>query len=375
MFLRGVNSFKNICVHSRGCISNLAMLPSELYLMSIEKPSYKQIYKSIDQPIDKSIYEYSIFPKRNVSKQNVSKPILNLLSNYSTELFSTDVNIVEVSPRDGLQNVKKTISTEDKKTLINKLVGTGITNIEATSFVSSKAIPQLADSEEIVNHCHQLKRYNDLLNFSVLVPNGYGFNKARSNSVSDIAIFTAASETFCKKNIGCTIDESLNRYRDICLDAQLDTNRFKIRGYVSCIAGCPYEGDIDVDEVVRVSTDLINMGCYEVSLGDTIGVGTPEQISDILDRLLEHISKRDIAVHFHDTYGNALDNISVALGKGIRTIDGSVGGLGGCPFAPGSSGNVATEDVVKMLNDKGYYTGIDLRKLENVAEFAKRLVE
>ena len=237
----------------------------------------------------------------------------NILRRISTQI-NQNYKIVEVSPRDGLQNIKRFIPTEDKKKLIKKLVDFGLKDIEVTSFVSKKAVPQMADAEEIINYCHDLNVDYPDVNFIALTPNKIGFNKAIECGVKNVAIFTAASETFCKKNIGCSIDESLDKYRDICLNADDD---IKIRGYVSCIAGCPYEGYIDIDEVVRVSRELLDMGCYEISLGDTIGIGIPEQIFNILDNILNYIPKDKIAVHFHDTNGNAIDNIRVAIDKGI----------------------------------------------------------
>lgn len=291
-----------------------------------------------------------------------------------TSYYIKQPKIVEVSPRDGLQNVSNYIPYQSKKLLISKLINAGIKNIEATSFVSKKLVPQMSDSKDIMIYCNNLQRKFPDVNFSALTPNMLGYNKACKYGVANIAIFTAASETFCKKNIGCTIESSLERYGEICLKAKSDTVKRTIRGYVSCIAGCPYEGDIDVERVVEVSKSLIDMGCDEVSLGDTIGVGTPTQISTILDSVLEYIPNNNIAVHFHDTYGNALDNIEIALSKDIMTIDSSVGGLGGCPFAKGAPGNVATEDVVKLLYSKGYTTGIDWNKLIDACKYAKSLL-
>ncbi len=279
--------------------------------------------------------------------------------------------IVEVSPRDGLQNISNFVPTENKKKIIKNLVQLGLKDIEVTSFVSKQKVPQMADAEEIINYCHKLNiKYPDV-NFIALTPNKVGYNKAIECGAKNLAIFTAVSETFCKKNIGCSIDESLDRYRDICLNSPDD---IKIRGYLSCIAGCPYEGNINIDNIVRVTKELFNMGCYEISLGDTIGVGTPQQISYILDEILKYIPKEIIAVHFHDTNGNAISNINVAIEKGIKIIDSSIAGIGGCPCAPGAPGNVATEDVLKLFEKKKIETHIDLNNTNKLIGYINNLI-
>ncbi|MEP4891820.1 MAG: hydroxymethylglutaryl-CoA lyase [Aliiglaciecola sp.] len=274
-----------------------------------------------------------------------------------TSSYPTQVKIVEVGPRDGLQNEKQQIPLANKLQLIDDLTRAGVKFIEAGSFVSPKWVPQMADSSELFN---KLKRQSGMT-YSALTPNLQGYNNAKTAKVDEVAIFGAASETFSQKNINCSIAESLARFVPIVEQAKQD--KIPVRGYVSCVLGCPYEGDIAPQKVAEVSQQLLAMGCYEVSLGDTIGVGTPIKTQNMLDVVQQVIPKDKIAVHFHDTYGQALANILIALQQGISTIDSAVAGLGGCPYAKGASGNVATEDVVFMLNGMGINTGINIDKL------------
>ncbi|MFK3865928.1 hydroxymethylglutaryl-CoA lyase [Pseudoalteromonas rhizosphaerae] len=265
------------------------------------------------------------------------------------------VRIVEVGARDGLQN-ERAVTTQDKVTLINALADAGIKDIEAGAFVSPKWVPQMADSSDVISAL-------DLptANLTALTPNLKGAEAAHAVGIKEFAIFTAASEAFCQKNINCSIDQSIARFTDVMAFAK--SHNIRVRGYVSCVLGCPYEGDIDPQRVLQVCQKLLDLGCYEVSLGDTIGVGTAKKVDELLDVLLAEIDKSLLAVHFHDTYGQALTNIYTALKRGIATVDSAVAGLGGCPYAKGASGNVATEDVVYLLQGLGIEHGIDLERL------------
>ncbi|MDX1360416.1 hydroxymethylglutaryl-CoA lyase [Pseudoalteromonas tetraodonis] len=269
--------------------------------------------------------------------------------------FANKVRIVEVGARDGLQN-EKTVSTEDKVTLINALAGAGLKDIEAGAFVSPKWVPQMADSSEVINALDLPE-----INLSALTPNLKGAQAAHAVGIKEFAIFTAASEAFCQKNINCSIAQSIDRFSEVMTFAK--ANNIRVRGYVSCVLGCPYEGDVNPQVVLNVAQKLLALGCYEVSLGDTIGVGTAGKVTELLTLLLKHIDKSKLAVHFHDTYGQALTNIYAALSLGISTVDAAVAGLGGCPYAKGASGNVATEDVVYLLQGLGIEHGIDLKRL------------
>lgn len=275
----------------------------------------------------------------------------------------TTVKIVEVGPRDGLQNEAQIISTQDKIALIERLSETGLRYIEATSFVSKQWIPQLGDAEEVM----QGLRRNPKVIYSALVPNMQGFDRALLVEINEVAVFTAASETFNQKNIHCTIDESIQRFEPVLAKAREE--KIKVRGYISCALGCPYEGDIAPEKVAQIAKILYEKGCYEISLGDTIGVGTVNKVNAMLDAVMKEIPIEAIAVHFHDTYGQALVNIYAALQKGIAIIDSAVAGLGGCPYAKGASGNVATEDVLYFLNGLGIKTDIDIQKIVDVANF------
>jgi len=276
---------------------------------------------------------------------------------------SSDIKIVEVGPRDGLQNEANLLPVEHKVEFINQLSETGLTHIEAGSFVSAKWVPQMASSDEVFK---QIKRVPSVT-YAALTPNLTGLQSAIESGVDEIAVFTAASELFCKTNINCSIDESIDRFKPLISLA--NEHNIKVRGYVSCIMGCPYEGDIQPQNVLETSRKLLELGCYEISLGDTIGVGTANRVKSLLKLLKREFKTDQLAVHFHDTYGQALTNIYASLDEGITTIDTSVAGLGGCPYAKGASGNMATEDVVYMLNGLGLSTGVDLNKLIVAGKF------
>jgi hydroxymethylglutaryl-CoA lyase len=277
--------------------------------------------------------------------------------------FPKKVTIVEVSPRDGLQNEKMIVPTEVKIDFINQLSKTGLSVIEATSFVSPKWIPQLADHEIVFAKIDK----SQSISYPVLVPNVKGLQSAMKVGVKDIAVFTTPSEEFSKHNTNTSVAESMQKIREIMEIAS--SNNIKVRGYLSCVLGCPYEGEISPEQVTSLAVELMQMGCYEISLGDTIGVGTPFKTKRLIETIQQEIPVDNLAVHFHDTFGQALANIYVALEMGIHTIDSSVAGLGGCPYAKGASGNVATEDVVYLLQGLGIQTGIDLQKLINVGRF------
>ena len=267
------------------------------------------------------------------------------------------VTLVEVGPRDGLQNEQQIIPLAAKLELIDDLGAAGMRVIEAGSFVNPKWIPQMADSEDVFAGIAR----REGVRYTCLTPNLRGLERALAAGVDEVAVFGAASEAFSQKNINCGIDDSLARFADVMSAAQ--QAKIPVRGYVSCVLGCPYEGDIDPAVVAHVTGKLLDMGCYEVSLGDTIGTGTAGSMATLLQVLLAQYPADKIAVHCHDTYGQALSNILVALQHGIATVDASVAGLGGCPYAKGASGNVATEDVVYMLQGMGIATGLDLDKL------------
>lgn len=284
--------------------------------------------------------------------------------------YPASVRIVEVGPRDGLQNEKHPISTADKIELIQRLAQAGISHIEAGSFVSPKWVPQMADSLKVIQGITR----RDTVRYAALTPNKRGFDQAIEARANEVAIFAAASESFSQKNINCSIEESLQRFEEIMTAAK--AQNIPVRGYVSCILGCPYEGAITPDnaeshftKVKQVTQKLLALGCYEVSLGDTIGTGTPKFTEQLLRTLLEDIPRQQLAVHFHDTYGQALSNILVALQQGITTIDASIAGLGGCPYAKGASGNVATEDVLYMLEGMNIKSGIDLDSLISIGNW------
>lgn len=283
---------------------------------------------------------------------------LQIAKNYSTIVkYPKRVRIVEVGPRDGLQNEPDLVSTDVKLELINRLSNAGLKTIEATSFVSPKWVPQMSDHMEILKTLSGETK----VNYPVLVPNVKGLESAIEAGAKEIAVFSTASEAFAKKNTNCTISESLKRISDIAKVAQV--HKIKIRGYVSCVVGCPYEGKIKPDQVVPLVKALNDMGCYEISLGDTIGVGTPGSFRTLLDRVVEILPANRIAMHCHDTYGQALVNVLTSLEYGINVVDSSVAGLGGCPYAKGATGNLATEDLVYMLHGMGIETGVNLSSL------------
>jgi hydroxymethylglutaryl-CoA lyase len=267
------------------------------------------------------------------------------------------VRIVEVGPRDGLQNEKTLVPAPTKVALINRLVSAGLDTVEATSFVSPKWVPQLADAAEV----YAALRPKPGLRLPVLVPNLQGYARARAVGVTEVAVFTAASEAFNQRNINASIAESIERFKPVLERAQSDG--VAVRGYVSTVLGCPYQGAVAVSDVVRVARDLHRLGCYEISLGDTIGIGTPRAARSMLEAVAAEVPMPALAVHFHDTRGQALANILACIEAGVRVVDSSVAGLGGCPYAKGATGNVATEDVVYMLHGMGFSTGADLAAL------------
>jgi hydroxymethylglutaryl-CoA lyase len=267
------------------------------------------------------------------------------------------VRIVEVGPRDGLQNEKAIIPTADKIELINRLSATGLRSIEATSFVSPKWVPQLADAAEVFTGIER----RDGVAYPVLVPNLQGYERARAVGATEVAVFSAASEAFNRRNINASIEESIERFLPILERAAADGVR--VRGYVSTVLGCPYQGEVPLADVVRVAARMHALGCYEVSLGDTIGRGTPGKARAMLRAVAGEVPMAALAVHFHDTRGQALANLLACLEEGVAVVDAAVSGTGGCPYAPGASGNVATEDVVYMLEGMGIGTGVDLAAL------------
>ncbi len=277
--------------------------------------------------------------------------------------FPQKVKIVEVGPRDGLQNERQVVSTETRLALIDQLADAGLTTIEAGAFVSPKWVPQMADSAVVLAGIHRRPG----VSYPVLVPNQQGFEAALAAGATEIAVFSAASETFCRRNINCSIAESLDRFRPVVEAA--GQHGVKVRGYVSCVLGCPYEGEIAPEKVAEVAGAFHAMGCYEISLGDTIGVGTPGRTWRLLETVARRVPMEQLAGHYHDTYGQALVNIYASLELGLATFDASIAGLGGCPYAAGASGNVATEDVIYLLNGLGIETGIALDALVDVAAF------
>ncbi|CAH1774484.1 unnamed protein product [Owenia fusiformis] len=269
----------------------------------------------------------------------------------------TSVKIVEVGPRDGLQNIKDVVPTETKVKLVDLLSEAGLSSIEVTSFVSPKWVPQMGDHTDVMKGITRHKNTT----YAALTPNIQGYNGAVSAKADEIAVFVAASESFSKKNINCDIAESLRRSSEVMEAAKRD--KIPVRGYVSCVVGCPYEGKIHPIKVAEVSKQLYDMGCCEISLGDTIGVATPIAMSEMLEEVAKCVPLNKLAVHCHDTYGQAISNIYAALQMGVSVVDSSVAGLGGCPYAKGASGNVATEDVLYLLNGLGIETGVSLEKV------------
>ena len=272
--------------------------------------------------------------------------------------YLSPVRIVEVGPRDGLQNESKLLSVEARVRLIEALADAGLSTIEAGSFVSPRWVPQMADTDRVLRALTPLPG----VSYPVLVPNLRGIDAARAAGAQQVAVFAAASETFSQRNINCSIDESIGRLREVFVRA----SGIKVRGYVSCVLGCPYEGEVDLAVVARVAEALYEMGCYEISLGDTIGVGTPAKAQEMIRAVAEYVPIASLAVHYHDTYGQALANVLASLEMGVAVVDSSVAALGGCPYAKGATGNLATEDLVYMLNGMGIETGVDLDKLAEV---------
>lgn len=281
----------------------------------------------------------------------------------------SNVRIVEVGARDGLQNEKAIVPTSIKIELINRLSECGLKTIEATSFVSPNWVPQLADATEVYTAITRKPG----VRYPVLVPNLQGYERARAAGVTEIAVFTAASEAFNRKNINASIDESIERFIPVVERAMADA--VAVRGYVSTVLGCPYQGDVSVADVVRVSKRLHELGCHEVSLGDTIGIGTPVKAREMVRAVAEQVPMDALAVHFHDTRGQALANILACLELGVSVVDASVSGVGGCPYARGASGNVATEDVAYMLQGMGIATGIDLQKLVDTGRWLSQQLD
>lgn len=278
------------------------------------------------------------------------------------------VEVYEVGPRDGLQNELRMVPTRDKVRLIRALIEAGMKRIEVTSFVSPRWIPQLADAEEVIRQVGQVEG----VAFSALVPNLKGLQRARDAGLQEAAVFLSASESHSKKNINKSIEEAIAVSGEVARSAAQAGMR--VRGYLSVVWGCPYEGPIGVDRVVEICRRLADMGLYQVSLGDTIGIGTPKQTEQILEALLKHLPASLFALHLHDTRGTALANALVGLGAGIQTLDASIGGLGGCPYAPGAAGNLATEDLVFMLQGMGIDSGVDLERLVAAGELAQELI-
>ncbi len=274
------------------------------------------------------------------------------------------VTLFEMGPRDGLQNEKRQIAAADKIRLVDLLSACGFSKIEVTSFVSPKWVPQMADAAEVMAGIARKQGTR----YTVLTPNLRGFEAARAAEADEVAIFGSASEGFSQKNINCSIAESLERFAPVMEAARAEA--IPVRGYVSCVADCPYDGPTPPAKVAEVTERLLAMGCYEVSLGDTIGSGRPESIAAMLDAVLEVAPPDRLAGHYHDTRNRALENIAVSLEKGIRTYDAAIGGLGGCPYAPGAKGNVDTRSVARLLADRGFETGLDLERLDRVADFA-----
>ncbi|BBO06142.1 MULTISPECIES: hydroxymethylglutaryl-CoA lyase [Bradyrhizobium] len=271
--------------------------------------------------------------------------------------MSDPVRIIEMGPRDGLQNEKTPVSVEARIAFVEALVAAGLDTVEVGAFVSPKAIPQMASSDAVLRGVSGIKGAE----FHVLVPNEKGYDAARAAGAKVVSVFAAASEGFSRANINCTVAESIERFRPVLARAKADGVR--VRGYISCVLGCPFDGEIKPKAVADLASTLSELGCYEISLGDTIGVGTPDKAKEMLRAVAANIPAAKLAMHFHDTYGQALSNLYAGLEEGVRVIDAAAGGLGGCPYAPGATGNVATEDVVYMLEGMGVRTGVDMEKL------------
>ncbi|MDQ5850005.1 MAG: hydroxymethylglutaryl-CoA lyase [Pseudomonadota bacterium] len=283
--------------------------------------------------------------------------------------MKNSVRIVEVGPRDGLQNEPGEVPTATKVELIERLADAGLPAVEATAFVSPKWVPQMADHTEVLERI----RRKPGVAYPVLTPNLQGLEAARAAGATEVAIFGAASEAFSRKNINCSISESLERFKPLVEEAE--RSKIKVRGYISCVLGCPYEGEVKPQRVAEVAHALLELGCYEISLGDTIGVGTPGKTKAMIEACAKRVPMKQLAGHYHDTYGQALANIYASLEMGVGTFDASVAGLGGCPYAAGASGNVATEDVVYMLQGMGIRTGVDLERLVEIGQWISAILK
>jgi hydroxymethylglutaryl-CoA lyase len=271
--------------------------------------------------------------------------------------MSDEIRIIEMGPRDGLQNEKTPVSVADRVAFVERLVDAGLRTVEVGAFVSPRAIPQMVGSDEVLRGVSHIGGAE----FHVLVPNEKGYDAARNAGARVVSVFAAASETFSRANINCSIAESIERFKPVLVRARADGVR--VRGYISCVLGCPYEGEIKPQAVADVAKRLSELGCYEISLGDTIGVGTPVKVKEMLRTVQIEVPMTNLAMHFHDTHGRALANLCAGMDEGVRVIDSAAGGLGGCPYAPGATGNVATEDVVLMLEGMGIRTGVDMERL------------
>ncbi|WP_407174227.1 hydroxymethylglutaryl-CoA lyase [Bradyrhizobium sp. STM 3562] len=280
----------------------------------------------------------------------------------------SDVRIIEMGPRDGLQNEKTPISVADRIAFVERLVDAGLRTVEVGAFVSPKAIPQMVGSDEVLRGVGHIGNAE----FHVLVPNEKGYEAARGAGAKVVSVFAAASEGFSRANINCSIAESIERFKPVLARAKADG--LKVRGYISCVLGCPFDGEIRPQAVADVAGKLWELGCYEISLGDTIGVGTPLKAKQMLRAVADHVPAANLAMHFHDTYSQALANLYAGMEEGVHVIDAAAGGLGGCPYAPGATGNVATEDVVYMLEGMGIRTGVDMEKLLAATNEISRLL-
>jgi len=280
-----------------------------------------------------------------------------------------EVRIVEVGPRDGLQNISEPISTVQKKTYIDMLSEAGCSEIEVTSFVSPKWVPQLADSKDISSSIQR----NEHTTYTALVPNKKGLEAAMESGYRSVAIFTAASETFSQKNTNGSIEQNFERFEEMI--PILEENEIRVRAYISACWVCPYEGDICAESVIKVIQDLVDLGVHEISLGDTIGKATPNDVESLLKIILDNWSSQLFALHMHDTYNMAAENITIGLGMGIRILDSSAGGVGGCPYAPGASGNISTETVLRVCDEQGFDTGIDVDKLKIAGEYIQSIIQ
>ncbi|MDI4238011.1 hydroxymethylglutaryl-CoA lyase [Bradyrhizobium sp. Arg237L] len=281
--------------------------------------------------------------------------------------MSDSVRIVEVGPRDGLQNEKTPISVADRIAFIERLIGAGLPIVEVGAFVSPKAVPQMVGSDQVLRGVSHLPG-----EFHVLVPNEKGYEASQAAGAKVIAVFASASEGFSRANINCSVAESIERFKPVLARAKADG--IKVRGYISCVLGCPFDGEVKPQAVVDVARTLWDLGCYEISLGDTIGVGTPVKARHLMRAVAGEVPAQNLAMHFHDTYGQALANLYAGMEEGVRVIDSAAGGLGGCPYAPGATGNVATEDVVYMLEGMGIKTGVDMERLLAATNEVSRLL-